>query len=227
MKRKTYKDVCLIFKKQDCELLEKKYKNNSTKMMFKCKCKRISEITLNQFQKNPQCNKCGIQQMKKSKDKGQQPCRACESMSDLMNRKKYGNICRSCYNNIHAEFQKKHAKDYYLKHKSKRDEYNKKRRTENSEIVNYISNKSYHKTRIEVLAHYSPDLRCIECGFDKHTSALSIDHINGDGCSHRKEIGGQNMYYWIKQNNFPNNLQVLCMNCQFIKRYENNECLKK
>jgi hypothetical protein len=28
---------------------------------------------------------------------------------------------------------------------------------------------------------------------------------------------------WIIDNNYPPSIQILCMNCQFIKRHERNE----
>jgi len=77
---------------------------------------------------------------------------------------------------------------------------------------------------MDVFSHYSPSLTCQECGFD-HPAALSIDHINGGGNAHRREIGVKNshqLYKWIKANSYPPDFQVLCMNCQFIKRYEQN-----
>tara|TARA_Y100000034_G_scaffold104648_1_gene131348 strand:+ start:10623 stop:11318 length:696 start_codon:yes stop_codon:yes gene_type:complete len=227
MKKKSYEEVKQIFSSKGCELLEDKYKNNSTKMVFICKCGNAHEITLNQFLKSPKCNKCGIKQMKKSKDKGQQPCRKCDSKKNLIDRKTYGNICKECYNKYHAEFQAKHNKEYYVKHRDKRLKYGEKRRAEKPALLNYRSNKAYYKTRVEVLGHYSPDLSCVHCGFDSHLSPLSIDHVNGDGSKHRKEMkktkGHSNIYYWLKRNNFPDGFQVLCMNCQFIKRYENDE----
>lgn len=54
-------------------------------------------------------------------------------------------------------------------------------------------------------------------------ACLSIDHIKGGGNKHLKLIKG-NLYNWLIKNNFPTGFQTLCMNCQFIKRYENNEC---
>ena len=53
--------------------------------------------------------------------------------------------------------------------------------------------------------------------------ALSIDHLDGGGTAHRK-IVGRNIYYWLIKNAFPKGYQVLCMNCQWIKRVEKNEC---
>ena len=76
--------------------------------------------------------------------------------------------------------------------------------------------------KLEVLSHYSPDLKCGSCGFSDVRS-LSIDHIKGNGTKHRKEIGNVDFYQWIKKNNFPKGFQVLCFNCQWIKRVEDNE----
>jgi hypothetical protein len=228
MKRKTYKEVREEFEKHNCQLISEKYTNNCTKLLFQCSCGNLAEITFNQFKKNSMCRICGLNLMKKNKDKGQQPCRQCGTKKELMDRKKHGNICRICYNGKHAEFQKLHGKKYYLNNIEKIKKYSKNRRKNNSELCNSISNTSYHKNRIKVLSHYSPNLCCMRCGFNEHLSALSIDHIDGNGNEMRKNIKGHHrIYYWLKNNGFPKGFQVLCMNCQFIKRYENKECYKK
>lgn len=83
------------------------------------------------------------------------------------------------------------------------------------------------KNKALAIGHYSPELKCIRCGY-KDMRALTLDHINSDGNQHRKTRGGRtNLYVWARLNNYPNTLQVLCMNCQFIKRSENNECTKR
>lgn len=84
------------------------------------------------------------------------------------------------------------------------------------------ASKSYNRRLKElVISHYSLDSNsCAFCGFGD-LRALSIDHINGGGGKHRKEVG--NFYAWLKRNNFPEGYQVLCMNCQFIKRVEKRE----
>jgi hypothetical protein len=56
--------------------------------------------------------------------------------------------------------------------------------------------------------------------------ALTLDHINGDGATQRRAIrkgGGRGFYSWVKRNGYPKDLQVLCWNCQWIKRSENQE----
>lgn len=62
---------------------------------------------------------------------------------------------------------------------------------------------------------------CPENNPDKYTfEFLSIDHINGGGVKHRKEIGvtsGDGFYKWLKKNNYPSGFQVLCHNCNKAK----------
>ena len=75
-----------------------------------------------------------------------------------------------------------------------------------------------------VLVHYSNgSMSCAKCGFENAT-ALTIDHINGNGAEHRRNITG-NFYQWLIKNDYPDGFQVLCMNCQWIKRIENGEGL--
>jgi predicted transcriptional regulator len=85
------------------------------------------------------------------------------------------------------------------------------------------ANKAYRqKMKLNLFSHYSKGLlMCARCGFND-TRALSIDHINGEGTKHRQEIGG-NIYHWLTKNDYPEGYQVLCYNCQAIKRLENHE----
>jgi hypothetical protein len=61
---------------------------------------------------------------------------------------------------------------------------------------------------------------CVCCGED-HQEFLQIDHINGGGNKHRKEIkrGGHTFYLWLAQHGFPNEYQLLCANCNSAKHY--------
>lgn len=61
--------------------------------------------------------------------------------------------------------------------------------------------------------------RCVCCG-TSNQKYLQLDHIHGDGASHRKEIfGGRggSIYTWAYRNDFPNLLQLLCANCHQAK----------
>jgi hypothetical protein len=124
---------------------------------------------------------------------------------------------------------KARRKAYYL---SRRDELLTKRKAQLKEYQQRPEVKAQHNKqlrkytreyRIDALKHYSPELKCQRCGFSD-IRALSIDHINNDGSKHRKEIGkGRAIYYWLKNNNYPEGYQVLCMNCQFIKEHEKKQ----
>lgn len=68
----------------------------------------------------------------------------------------------------------------------------------------------------ELLGH-----ACVRCGFtDKR--ALQFDHIDGRGHEDRKKHGGQGLYRHILKIN-GNGFQVLCANCNWIKKVENKE----
>ena len=50
-KKLTFEYVKNYFTEQQCELLETEYKNNNTKMKYKCKCGNISNIIFNNVKK--------------------------------------------------------------------------------------------------------------------------------------------------------------------------------
>src|SRR3990167_10349376 len=63
--------------------------------------------------------------------------------------------------------------------------------------------------------------KCMCCGENKF-EFLTLDHINNDGYLHRMSISrtsGDHFYKWVVKNNFPNNLQLLCWNCNCAKGF--------
>lgn len=60
---------------------------------------------------------------------------------------------------------------------------------------------------------------CIRCGFEDKR-ALTLDHKLNNGNSERKELGERGVYTKARNTYLPNEYQILCMNCQFIKRVE-------
>lgn len=64
---------------------------------------------------------------------------------------------------------------------------------------------------------------CVKCGFGDER-ALNIDHINGGGSKEAKSFGGS--YFKkirTKIESGSTDYQILCANCNQIKRRENNE----
>ncbi len=85
--------------------------------------------------------------------------------------------------------------------------------------------KKRQELKQEVFAAYG-GVVCKGCG-ENRIACLTIDHIKGGGTQHRKAIktaGGYDFYGWLKKHGYPSGFQVLCMNCQWIKRAddENN-----
>ena len=68
-------------------------------------------------------------------------------------------------------------------------------------------------------------MQCVICG-ESRIYCLSIDHIHGGGSQHRRELrrhSPRSYYKWLIEEGSHKDFQVLCMNCQFVKRYEQHE----
>lgn len=77
--------------------------------------------------------------------------------------------------------------------------------------------------KIDILTHYgNGKLACMKCNFSD-IRALSLDHIDGSGNKEHKRYSNYSIYTRLKRKNYPKGYQTLCMNCQFIKREENQE----
>ena len=65
-------------------------------------------------------------------------------------------------------------------------------------------------------------IKCVKCGFDNY-NGLQFDHKNNDGAQDRKRFKSHNamMSYYLKNpEEAQEKLQVLCANCNWIKRNE-------
>jgi len=69
-----------------------------------------------------------------------------------------------------------------------------------------------------VFLHYGNKCNC--CG-ETSKEFLTVDHVNNDGTKFRRNYGleGSSFYAWIVKNNYPTDLQLLCMNCNWGKRW--------
>lgn len=124
-------------------------------------------------------------------------------------RKNIGFVCSSCRNekvrikyNDTIEIQRKRGRDKHQKFKSK---YNAK--------IKLLR----EKQKNEIYSYYGSFCKC--CG-ETITKFLTIDHVNNDGNKHRKQVYGKviggkswSVYAFIVKNNFPDDFQILCYNC--------------
>ena len=75
--------------------------------------------------------------------------------------------------------------------------------------------------RDAVFDHYGRVCACPGCGA---TDDLTIDHVNGGGEQHRRQLNGMNLYRWLVVTGFPAGFQVLCRSCNLAKG-RNPACL--
>jgi len=77
------------------------------------------------------------------------------------------------------------------------------------ECRNANTRRREYNLKCEVISHYGGKCECCE---ESNITFLTIDHRNGGGCEHRREIGYK-IYHWLKKQNFPSGYRVLCCNC--------------
>jgi hypothetical protein len=93
----------------------------------------------------------------------------------------------------------------------------KRLRAANPEKYNAQSVAAKARERAKLFEMYGHE--CARCGFDDKR-ALSLDHIKNNGNVERAELGERGVYRKAKSSHQPGEYQILCMNCQFIKRHE-------
>jgi hypothetical protein len=113
-----------------------------------------------------------------------------------------GNFCKKC--NI------LHVKEW----KEKQDPRQEKIRH------GVVSAKWYEELKLKVINYYGGACYC--CGEDR-LAFLTLDHIDGGGLKHKKEINivGSRFYKWLENNNYPKEIKLrsACMNCNFATRF--------
>ena len=135
--------------------------------------------------------------------------------SDQIRRRKYNSLglCGDCGKPKDEKFSK--CQMCLVRHREKAKRYNKRYTTR---YYNKERNRQDHlKLKLLVLSKYGTVCQC--CGEDQY-QFLSIDHIDGNGAEHRRQIfgnprGGGGWYRWLRRNGFPPGYRVLCLNCNF------------
>lgn len=142
--------------------------------------------------------------------------------------KRYDNgLCGECGKNPHRDGKK----SCISCSQKRRNKYascgDKDTRREQAKVIR-------QKRRQRILAHYGN--KCVCCGEDE-PCFLAIDHIDGGGNEHRRQIGNNPSHRcgssstqfvkWIEKNNFPNTLQLLCHNCNMGKHLNCGICPHK
>lgn len=86
--------------------------------------------------------------------------------------------------------------------------------------IPYLIHKRDYQRRFRVLLVEAYGGHCVCCG-ETESKFLEVDHINGDGNKHRREIGtgAGPLYRWAKKRGFPPTLQILCGSCHTAKSF--------
>ena len=106
------------------------------------------------------------------------------------------------------------CKAYYYRNLQKRREVSKKYSETHKEYLSNYKKERLKKFKRLVFQHYGEQCAC--CG-ESHIDFLTIDHIKGNGNKHRKNMGSSNILDYLVKNNYPEEFQTLCMNCNFAK----------
>jgi hypothetical protein len=145
-------------------------------------------------------------------------------------------FCRTCNKNTHSNPEGCSSSEHKLLYEDlkrrQNDNHIIKRKVDPEWHIKQIisQKKSNEKLRKEVLTHYGGKCTC--CGYDNidkkihGKSFLEIDHINGDGNKHRQELAraGDNLYNWLRKNNYPLGFRVLCRACNNAMEPGNTIC---
>ena len=102
--------------------------------------------------------------------------------------------------------------------KEKHNEHQRKYRANNMEKIRESERRWWYNRKIKLFK--SMGGQCIHCGINDHR-VLQIDHINGGGKTEIKKVSRKSYYGLVKKN--PEKYQLLCANCNWIKRWEEKE----
>jgi hypothetical protein len=127
-----------------------------------------------------------------------------------------------------------YGRKYRAEHKDRIRELTRRWIRQNSVRNNELNVAERDRLKLAVFTHYAinGEIKCCKCGFND-LRALTIDHIDNNGAEERRRLFGHRMYAgttfyrWLRKNNYPNNgYQILCANCNWIKKVEYNRCRK-
>ena len=150
-------------------------------------------------------------------------CGELKVLDDFVLSGKYRkSLCKVCDNKRRSKHQKDNRGYYNIKQKEWRDSNIER----NREIVGKAANRHYNRVRQEVLEVIGNGIIvCVKCGFND-IRAIQIDHINGGGFKEFQNSVSSVSYY-RNMLVHPEKYQLLCANCNWIKRYTDREKCSK
>lgn len=158
--------------------------------------------------KDGKCGVCGVNVIDPPKKK----CECCleygrEYMRKRREKLKKASACLFCKVTVEGGSYCDDCKEYLKKSNEKLG----------AEYRRSAVKKSRKKLRRDVIVAYGGKCEC--CG-EKEFVFLTMDHVEGGGNQHRRELGGNMAFYvWLRKNGYPPKFQVLCWNCNWAKSH--------
>lgn len=133
--------------------------------------------------------------------KNSQWCKRCETVKPLSEfyhnysrTKERASMCKACNVEWGKEQWKNHPERYLR-----------------------LARQTARRLKIIIMEKYGGSPAACSCCGETDMDVLCLDHINGDGRKHRREIEGKSLYAWIRREGYPPIFQVLCANCNMSK----------
>ena len=165
-----------------------------------------------------------------------QECTICHSVKpmadfykNIRSKNGYQRHCRACHREMTKKWENENRDEkrrinreamrvYRKKHPGRVKRLAKKYRLLRGKEYQRRNKERSRKERIDIINRYGGKCEC--CGIDDYRF-LCLDHKNNDGYKHRKKIrsGSTNIHVWIKKNNYPDSIRVLCFNCNFARAF--------
>ena len=182
------------------------YKNAKTKDGRYWRCKRCHlDGRLSQVKPKP-----------KAAPEGYRWCRKCDGVKAVKRFRPDDYICQPC-RRVEERLREPPTTE-------EKQEFNRRRYARTRSTALERAKRAARALRAEVLEHYGGICSC--CG-ENDSRFLCLDHTNRDGAAHRKAVGGKGgtrFYYWVKKNGFPDDLRLLCYNCNMGREQNNGIC---
>jgi len=119
------------------------------------------------------------------------------------------NACKKC------QYDRAHTPEAIVKRKAYLQKYNAINREER------LAYKRQWRAKLKQEAFDKMGGKCVRCGFTDYR-ALQVDHVNGGGWKEHSQ--NRHMYYYLQvMKDTTGKYQLLCANCNWIKRWENGE----
>ena len=129
--------------------------------------------------------------------------------------------CRSC---VAIEGRERRDRDPEA-FKRKAAERMRRWRKRNPERTTQLQRGWYRRAKLRALVAYSQDPPTCSCCGEATLGFLTIDHIDGGGNAHRRELGGgSSLLIWLQRQGYPEGFQVLCFNCNAGRYWNGGDC---